>query len=444
MYNIFTLSNGLRVVVENIKYVNSISVGVWIENGSRNENSFNNGISHFIEHMFFKSTEKRTAKEIAEEIEDVGGQINAFTGKEATCFYIKALDSHLELSLDLLSDMLFNSKFTEEDIEKEKGVIIEEINMSEDSPEDVLSDLHCKSIWGDDPISLPILGTMDTVKSFTRKQLISYVHSHYIPENSVVSISGNFDVNTIEALIERYFGKWQGRTGEKVLTEYSSPAILTNHLYKKKSIEQLHISLGINGLEVGNRDIYPLLILNNIFGGGASSILFQKVREEYGLCYTIYSYISAFKNTGVINIYTGLNSSYTEDVITLINEELQKFIKLKISDEKLRKAKEQLKGNYILGLESTSSRMFSNGKSVLFLNKINTPEEIIKKIDEIDNNKLNLVMEETFAAGIKNSAYVGDNLDIEPIVSILEGDVIAFKNQKSKRVWRFTNTSVYD
>jgi len=177
-----------------------------------------------------------------------------------------------------------------------------------------------------------------------------------------------------------------------------------------------------------------LLILNNIFGGGASSILFQKVREEYGLCYTIYSYISAFKNTGVINIYTGLNSSYTEDVVTLINEELQRFIKLKISDEKLRKAKEQLKGNYILGLESTSSRMFSNGKSVLFLNKINTPEEIIKKIDEIDNNKLNLVMEKTFAAGIKNSAYVGDNLDIEPIVSILEGEVIAFKNQKSKRV----------
>lgn len=434
MYNILKLSNGLRVVVENIKYVNSISVGLWIENGSRNEDSVNNGISHFIEHMFFKGTDKRTAKEIAEEIEDVGGQINAFTGKEATCFYIKALDSHLELSLDLLSDMLFNSKFAEEDIEKEKGVIIEEINMSEDSPEDVLSDLHSKAIWDEDSISLPILGTIDTVKSFTREQLVNYVRSHYIPENSVISIAGNFDVYAIEGLIQKYFGSWQCNALEKVLTEYSSPAILSNHLFRKKSIEQLHISLGINGLEVGNRDIYPLLILNNIFGGGASSILFQKVREEYGLCYTIYSYISAFKNTGIINIYTGLNSSYAVDVVTLINEELQKFINLKISDEKLRKAKEQLKGNYILGLESTSSRMFANGKSVLFLDKINTPEEIIKRIDEIDSNKLNLVMERTFAQGIKNSAYVGDNLQLESMESILEGDVIAFKNQKSKRV----------
>ena len=434
MYNIFKLNNGLRVVVENIKYVNSVSIGLWVENGSRNENAINNGISHFIEHMFFKGTDNRSAKEIAEEIEDVGGQINAFTGKEATCFYIKALDSHLELSLDMLSDMLFNSKFSTEDIEKEKGVIIEEINMSEDSPEDVLVDLHSRAIWGEDSISLPILGTIDTVKSFTREQLLNYVQSHYIPENSVVSISGNFDINTIEGLVEKYFGNWECRNINKVITKYTSPCIQKNHLYKRKSIEQLHLSLGMTGLEIGNENMYSLLVLNNIFGGGASSILFQKIREEYGFCYTIYSYISAFMNTGVINIYTGLNSSYAPEVINLITEELNKFVKMEITERKLSKAKEQLKGNYILGLESTSSRMFTNGKSVLFLNRINTPEEIIKKINAIDNENLNLVMEKTFAQGIKNSAYVGDNLDMDPLVSMLEGDIIAFKNQKSKRV----------
>ena len=209
MYNLFKLDNGLRVVVENIEYVNSVSVGLWVENGSRNENARNSGISHFIEHMLFKGTSDRTAKQIAEAIEDVGGQINAFTGREATCFYIKALDTYLELSLDILSDMLFNSNFSEDEIEKEKGVIIEEINMSEDSPEDVLTDLHTKAIWNTDSISLPILGTMDTVKSFSRKMIVDYIDSYYIPENSVISISGKFDMKNIEKLVRKIFWKME-------------------------------------------------------------------------------------------------------------------------------------------------------------------------------------------------------------------------------------------
>jgi len=223
MYNLFKLDNGLRVVVENIEYVNSVSVGLWIENGSRNENIKNSGISHFIEHMLFKGTVDRTAKQIAEAIEDVGGQINAFTGKEVTCFYIKALDTHLELSLDVLADMLFNSNFSEDEIEKEKSVIFEEINMSEDSPEDVLTELHTKAIWNTDSISLPILGTMDTVKSFSKEMIVDYVDSYYIPENSVISISGKFDMKNIEKLIQKYFGKWY--TKNKNITKYSSPEL---------------------------------------------------------------------------------------------------------------------------------------------------------------------------------------------------------------------------
>lgn len=432
MYNLFKLDNGLRVVVENIDYVNSVSVGLWVKNGSRNEDKINNGISHFIEHMFFKGTENRTALQIAEYIEDVGGQINAFTGKEATCFYIKALDSYLELSLDVISDMLFNSKFLEEDIEKEKGVIIEEINMSEDSPEDVLSDLHSAAIWGENSISLPILGTEETVKSFTRDQILEYISTYYIPENSVISISGKFDPQNIEKIVQKYFGVWN--SSNKRITEYSKPKILSNNLFKKKSIEQLHISLALPGIETGNEDLYTLLLLSNVFGGGASSILFQKIREEKGLCYSIYSYMSAFVNTGVVNIYTGLNSKYAADAVSMIKEEICKFVKNGVSDDKLIKAKEQLKGSYLLGLESTSSRMFNNGKSVLFLNRINTPKDLIEKINRINRVKLDEVMQKTFAHGIINSAFVGENVDINLLNNILQKEIVSFENEKSKSI----------
>lgn len=421
MYNLFKLNNGLRVVVENIEYVNSVSVGLWVENGSRNENMTSSGISHFIEHMLFKGTHDRTAKQIAEAIEDVGGQINAFTGKEATCFYIKALDTYLELSLDILSDMLFNSNFSEDEIEKEKSVINEEINMSEDSPEDVLIDLHTKAIWDTDSISLPILGTMDTVKSFSRKMLVDYVDSYYIPENSVISISGKFNMKNIESLVQKYFGKWYCKN--KNITKYSSPEIFNKHYFRKKDIEQLHISLGIPGVEIGNDDTYTLILLSNILGGGASSRLFQKIREELGVCYSIYSYISAFKNTGIISIYAGLSPLYAEAAIDAIKEEVSKFAKFGIDNERLRKAKEQLKGTYILGLESTSSRMFSNGKSVMFLDKINTPKDVLRKINEIDMSRVNSVMEKTFKNGIINSAYVGK--EKEMLQKVFKGDIIS-------------------
>lgn len=427
-----TLSNGLRVVVEKIDYVNSVSVGLWIENGSRNEDNLNNGISHFIEHMLFKGTKNRSAKELAEVIEDVGGQLNAFTGKEATCFYIKLLDTHLELSIEVLADMLFNSNFSEDDIEKEKGVVIEEINMSEDTPDDVVNELHNLVIWGEDSLSLPILGTEETVRSFTRDQIVEYVQSYYIPENSVISVCGNVDIEMVEKLIEQYFGNW--RSSNKKITHYSSPQILTGSLYKSKNIEQLHMSLGIKGIPMGNDEIYPLLLLNNALGGGVSSLLFQKIREEHGLCYTIYSYISSFKNTGVVNIYTSLNPSYASDALELITKELEYFISTGLSGDKLKKAKEQIKGNYILGLESTSSRMFSNGKSALFLNKINMPNEILRKIDDISYDKLEEVMKQTFSNKILNAAFVGNKIDIDLYDKILNIDKVAFNPKTTKEL----------
>lgn len=432
MYKVYRLNNGLRVITEYIDYVNSVSVGLWVENGSRNETPLNNGISHFIEHMFFKGTHKRSAKDIAESIENVGGQINAFTGKEATCFYIKTLSSHLDLSLDILSDMLFNSKFESEDIDKEKGVVIEEISMNEDSPEDVLADLHCKSVWGEDPISLPILGNAKNVKSFSRNHLLEYIEEYYIPENSVISICGKFDVNNINKIVEEYFGQWS--SNKKRITNYSTPAILTNHLYKQKAIEQLHICLGLQGIPLGNDDVYTLLLLNNIFGGGVSSILFQNIREERGLCYTIYSYASSYNNTGSLNIYTSLNPSCAYDAVNYINEEIYNYYKQGISLEKLKIAKEQIKGSYILGLESTSSRMFSNGKAMLFLNKINTPEEVMKKIDNIDGDSVNKILEKCFKPGILNSAFVGSNIDFLKFENYLSKNTFANREIAPKLV----------
>lgn len=429
MYNLIKLNNGLRIVLENIDYVKSVSVGMWIENGSRNENRDNNGISHFIEHMMFKGTENRNAFEIADCIESIGGQINAFTGKEATCYYVKILDSHIDLALDVLSDMIFNSKMLKEDIEKEKGVIIEEINMNEDSPEDVLSDLHSSAIWGEDPVSYPILGTIDTLKSFTREEIVDYMNRYYIPENSVISICGNFDTSKIQDMVEKYFGSWKSDENKKVTT-YSNPKTFNSNLFKKKNIEQLHISLGMPGVELGNDLVYPIILANNILGGGASSILFQKLREEKGFCYSIYSYMSSLNNTGVNVVYAGLNPKYAEDAIYLIKEEINNFYKKGISKEKLLKAKEQLKGGYILGIESTSSRMFNNGKSVLFLNRINKPEDIINKIDAINEDSIREAMDIVYSKGILNSAFVGENLDLDKITNIIEKSSYSFKQSK--------------
>ncbi|GAA0783356.1 M16 family metallopeptidase [Hathewaya limosa] len=410
MYELVTLANGLRIVLEHIEYVNSVSVGIWIENGSRNEEKLNSGISHFIEHMLFKDTYKRTAKQIVEDIEDVGGQINAFTSKEATCFYVKLLDSHLDLGLDVLSDMLFNGKFLEEDIEKEKKVVIEEIKMNDDNPEDVLSDIHILSAYGNDTISMPILGTEESVNKLNRDSILEYMSKYYVPQNTVISICGNFNKNNIYSQIENYFGTWQRSKNKKSF--YSTPKMENKFLFRQKDIEQTYFSLGLQGLPIGHKDSYSLILLTNLFGGGASSNLFQKIREELGLCYTIYSYSSALVNTGIITIYAALNSEFIKEAYNEIEKEIFKFSKESLGEEKLRKAKEQLKGNYILGLESTSSRMFNNGKTVINLNKINKPDEILKKIDNINLRDIDRVLDETFRKGIINAGFVSKDYEL--------------------------------
>ena len=426
MHKLFTLKNGLRVIADKNEGVNSVSVGIMIGNGSRNEELSINGISHFLEHMMFKGTTTRTSKEIVESIENLGGQLNAYTSKEATCYYVKNLYTHLDLSLEIFSDMILNSTFDIDEIEREKGVVIEEINMNEDSPEDVLYDLHAKASYGDNPLSYPILGTIDKVKSLSREDLINYVENRYTPHNSVISVCGKFDENELVELIDKYFGNW---CGNQYKPNYEECVLQSNSLYINKEIEQLHITLGIKGLPLGHEKSYALTLLCNIFGGGASSILFQKVREELGLCYNIYCYPQSNVGTGIVNIYTGLGKEYGEKALEVIVKELNEFVKNGITEEQLTINKEKIKANFILGLESTSSKMFSNAKQLLFRNLIRTEEEVLNKIDSITMDDINYVLKECFGKGIINSAYVGANIDTNKLDAIIYEDTVAFDNK---------------
>ncbi|MBS4539899.1 insulinase family protein [Clostridium sp. D2Q-11] len=410
MYNKLELSNGIRVITENIPYVKSVSIGLWIEAGSRYEDINNNGVSHFIEHMLFKGTNKRSARDIADAIDSVGGQMNAFTSKECTCFYIKILDNHIDLAIDVLQDMLFDSKFEEAEIEKEKSVIIEEINMYEDSPEELVHDLLSKTLFNSHPLSYPILGNKKSVNNLTKKGIKEYFNTYYRPDNLVISVVGNINEKQLLKSLERNFGKWSN-VKDTIQADISTPTIKGNFISRKKQTEQLHLCLGLQGINQGSDDLYSLLVLNNIFGGSMSSRLFQKVREDMGLAYSIYSYPSTYKDTGAFTIYAGLNPNHLINLSEIIATEIEEVKKNSFSDEEIYKSKEQLKGNYILGLESTSSRMSAYGQSELLNRDINTSKQIIDKINGVNKTSINELIKEIFDYNKMNIAYIGNLKD---------------------------------
>lgn len=405
MYKIVKLSNGIRLVYEKIPFVRSLSIGVWIKTGSRNEEIDNSGISHFIEHMMFKGTEKRSAKDIAESIDNIGGQLNAFTGKECTCYYTKTLDSHLELSVDVLSDMLFNSRFDNKDIDIERKVISEEIDMYEDSPEELVHDVLSEVVWDGNSLGYPILGDVKSLNKIDRKAILQYIEKNYTPQNIVISVAGNFNEDELYDIINRYFGTM--KPNNNFLSSYKNTEFKIGSKTKEKDTEQVHICIGFEGIEHGNDELYSLLAVNNIFGGGMSSRLFQKIREEKGLVYSIFSYPSSYKNAGLFTIYAGMNPEQLQTVVNMVRDEISILIKDGISMDELAKSKEQLKGNYILGLESTSSRMNSIGKSELLLGYINTPDEVLEKIDSISMNNVSDVIEKVFDINRMSFSAVG-------------------------------------
>ncbi len=385
MYQYRTLSNGIRVVAEKINYLKSISIGVWIGNGSRYENKEENGISHFIEHMLFKGSEKRSALQIAHEIDSVGGQLDAFTSREYTCFYTKTLDEHVPIALDVLSDMLYNPRLDAEDMALERQVIKEEINMYEDSPEDLVYDLASYAAWGDTPMGRTILGTYESLDSITPDIMRAYMHNHYTSANTIISVSGNFDDNFFD-MLEEYFGSKAMKKDTPYL--YDAPYLSGNNLVRKKDIEQVQLVATFKGIDVMDESVYDLLVFNNIFGNGMSSRLFQKIREERGLVYSISAGHSAYIGTGVFEISAGMRPESVKEVASLISNEINIIKRDKLTEAEIKKSKEQLKGNFILSSESTGARMQGAGRSLLLNKPIYTQEEALKKIEAVNENSV--------------------------------------------------------
>jgi len=375
----------VRIVLEQIPTVRSVAIGVWIGTGSRNEIPENNGISHFLEHMFFKGTKTRSAREIAESFDSIGGQVNAFTSKEYTCYYAKVLDTHSEYALQVLSDMFFNSTFEAGELDKEKNVVYEEIKMYEDTPDDIVHDLLSKAIYNEHSLGYPILGTEDTLKTFTGDTLNQYMFDTYTPENVVISIAGNVP-ETFISEVEKLFGSYEA--GKKEI-EYHKPSFHAKHVARKKETEQAHLCIGFEGLQIGHDDVYSLITLNNVLGGSMSSRLFQEVREQRGLAYSVFSYHSAFRDSGVVTIYGGTGAKQLDVLFETVQETLAKLRQEGITEKELTNSKEQLKGSLMLSLESTNSRMSRNGKNELLLSRHRSLDEIVEQIDQVTIESVN-------------------------------------------------------
>lgn len=381
MYEIVQLDNGLRLISEHISHVRSVSVGVWIGTGSMHERPDENGLSHFLEHMVFKGTQRRTARGIAEEMDAVGGQINAFTSKECTCFYAKVIDEHLSTALDVLTDLVLNALLSEVELNKERGVILEEIAMMEDTPEDLVHDLLTEAVFEGDPLAQPIIGRSEGVSKYTREDLARYRDTHYRPDNCVVSVAGNFPKDGLLDMIEAALGEWKSAPAPE--PPHAVDCFHPNIILRSKEIEQVHLCLGYKGIPLGHEDVYPMSIMNNLFGGGMSSRLFQRIREELGMAYSVYSYPTSLPGCGLLTVYAGTSSQHVEKVLEQLRKETARLLEGGITPEEFATAREQLKGGYILGLESSSSRMSNIGRSLLLLGRVKTEDEVLAAIAKV-------------------------------------------------------------
>ncbi|AEF17311.1 MULTISPECIES: M16 family metallopeptidase [Thermoanaerobacterium] len=396
--------NDVNVVAYKMPYVNSVYIGIWIKVGSRYENKENNGISHFIEHMVFKGSKNRSAKDIAEEIDNIGGQLNGFTGKESTCFYVKVYNSYIEKAVDVLFDMVFNPLFKSEDIEKEKNVVLEEINMNNDSPEDVAYDMLANLTWKGNPLSYPVLGYEDTVKSFDRDTIVKFYRENYFKDNIVISIAGNFDDSIFDIISRKtlYINSCNNAIS------LDKPDWNKGIVLKSKEYEQVNICISMPGINYSFDSIYTLSIVSNAFGGGMSSRLFQKIREEEGLVYSIYSYPSTYIDTGAFTIFASTAPENLKSVYELIIEEILKVKNDGFSEFEVNKFREQLKISILMDMDSISSRMSSIGKSLLFLKKVYTVNDIVDKIDSITYDDVNNLAKKIFNIEQLGISVVGD------------------------------------
>lgn len=380
---------------EILPQVRSVTLGFWIGVGSRDEPPELSGVSHFLEHMLFKGTEKRTAREISELFDALGGELNAFSAKEYTCFYARLLDEHVPIGIEVLSDMLQNTLFAEKDIESEKDVVLEEINLYEDTPDDRIHDLFASVLWQNHPLGKSVLGHTTTVRSFFRDDIKGYFSQYYVPNNVVVAAAGHLEHDNIVNLVNEHFtSRGNNQWSRKLFLPEVEPKVMVFN----KPTEQAHICMGAQGLHAKHEDRFALSILDNILGGGMSSRLFQEIREKKGLTYSIYSYNSLYSETGFFAIYAGTRPSKTEKVIKLIRAEIDKLVQDGVTEEELRRAKDHLKGELVLGLESTSHRMSRLGRSELCDGEFLSLDELVQRFDKVTLEDVNRVAQTIFGS----------------------------------------------
>ena len=395
-YRKTVLSNGVRVVSEEISTVRSVTLGVWIDTGSRDEIEENNGISHFLEHMVFKGTKHRGVKEIAQSIESVGGYLNAFTGKEHTCYYARVLDEYAELALDVLSDLVRFARFPEKDLDREKNVVIEELKNAEDDPDDIIHDYFEKTLFGRHPLGFPVIGTEKNLRSFSRSDLQSYVRHQYIPSKIVLAAAGNIRHDSLVALAARYLGTLDPRSKNGWAQRKGPRAIKSEKREFKKPIQQAHVCLGTQAFSIKSKHRYPLLVLNTLLGDGMSSRLFQNIREKYGFAYSVYSYANMMSDAGVFGAYIGTDKTHVNASIELILRELEKIRKKPVPKTELDRTKAQLKGSMMLGLESIPNRMMRLGTSELYFGELNSIDFIVQQIEVVSQDDIQAVAHELF------------------------------------------------
>lgn len=402
MNEIITLDNGVRLVLERIPYVRSAAIGIWVECGTRHEQEALSGISHFIEHMVFKGTKTRTATQIAEEMDSIGGAINAFTAMQCTCFYAKALDTHICLAADVLCDLYFDAVFNNKDIALERGVVFEEIGMYEDSPEDLVTDRLMEKIYVGTPLGKPILGTKETLLTFDHDILHQFLKENYTSEATVISVSGSFDDELITYLKKRFSAMPHGNKPKSQAAAYHRAITC-----KEKDIEQNHLVICFPTFSYLSEKRYALRMLNSILGGGMSSRLFQKVRERAGLCYSITTFANCYEDTGTFDIYTALGKDTEEAALHLIREEIEAVCRGDVTEKELDRAREQYKANLLMGMESTGKRMTHQAYSSMRYGKVPSIDELLYETDIVTLDDVCKLAQETFQFSEASFSGVG-------------------------------------
>ncbi len=399
------LDNGLRIVTERMSQVRSISIGVWLTRGSRHETAERGGIAHFVEHMLFKGTATRSAEDIAQAIDSIGGQLDAFTAKEYASYYIKVLDEHLPLALDILSDIVLNPRFSPADIEREKKVVVEEIKMVEDTPDDLVHEIFTQGFWENHPLGRPILGTRETVESFNADLLRDYFSKAYTPRNLIVSAVGNLEHERVRDLVSEKFGSLAS-VGDLLGEE--APSVVPKVLIRSKELEQSHVCLGASSYPQNHEGRYASYLLNTILGGAMSSRLFQNVREKRGLAYAVFSGLSAYRDAGSFTIYAGCSNEAVGEVVDLVVEELKVVKQNPVTEAELQRGKDHLKGSLMLSLENTASRMSHLARQEIYFDRQVGLDETLEGINQVTASDVQRVAVDLFEASPLSATVLGN------------------------------------